>query len=415
MGARGKVLIRTFPPNRNPNPGGILQAWALQRVLEGLGAEPVTDGTKTNLRSLSLSPASRPPTFFHRLWRSFAAKVSPASERKRTAAIADRRDAVAKVNGRVLSFARREIHQRRLYSGRVADPELIAWPDAFVAGSDQIWNPRYCDVPSFLFDFVSEDDRRPRVIYGGSFGSDDPGFTPELISETVELARRLTSVSVREESAVRLCRAYWGIEAIRVIDPTMLLDPEDYRAAYENGGHAPLPSGGLAVYVLDPTDAARSTTHRLSCVYGEIAKLWAPEPPGVEELRRQPDTYRRPTIEEWLNTIAVSDAVLTDSYHGAVFSILFNRPFLVFPNPTRGVARFDTLLSVFGLEERIARGDEQDLQRMAASIDWKRVNEIIVSEKTRGIDYLRDSLAPVLSSGAEVEPTVHATGLGGMQ
>ncbi|MFB7894113.1 polysaccharide pyruvyl transferase family protein [Microbacterium sp. NPDC056044] len=399
MSKPGRLLIRTFPPNRNPNPGGILQAWALQRVLSTFGADVVTDGTKTNQRS-------RPPvpSRYQRLQRKISARLRPGLDK-------DRKAALAKVNSRVLSFARREIEQRPLYSGRAADSELVAWPDAFIAGSDQVWNPVYCDVPSFLFDFVGEDDPRPRVVYAASFGSDNPPFDPALIAETAPLASRLNAVSVREESAVRLCREYWGIEAVRVVDPTMLLEPSAYRAVYEANTDADLPSGGLAVYLLDRTPAKQSAARLLSTVYGTEKALWADEPPGTAATRSHPAEYSRPTVEEWLSSIAMSNAVLTDSYHGAIFSILFNRPFLVFPNPKRGVARFDTLLGVFGLQDRIARGDSHDIDRMAAPIDWTRVNALIADERERGIAFLRDALAQVLR--VESAPAVDITAGGG--
>lgn len=388
MSKRGKLLIRTFPPNRNPNPGGILQAFALQRVLSALGADVVTDGTKTNHRS-------RPPVLprSERLRRRISARLRPKLDK-------DRKAALAKVNSRVLSFGRREIDQRPLYSGRVADSGLVAWADAFVVGSDQVWNPRYCDVPSFLLDFLDEDDPRPRVAYAASFGSDDPGFDSALIAETAPLAARLTAVSVREESAVRLCREYWGLEAVRLIDPTMLLEPDAYRAVYEATTEPALPAGGLAVYLLDRTEEKRSSAKHLGEAYGVERSLWADEPPSTAALRTRPADHMRPTVEEWLRTIDVSDAVLTDSYHGAVFSILFNRPFLVFPNPKRGVARFDTLLGIFGLGDRIARGDGRDVDRMSVPIDWATVNALITDERARAIAFLRGALAAELGAGS---------------
>lgn len=383
MSSGGKFLIRTFPPNRNPNPGGILQAWALQRVLVALGGDVVTDGTKTNQRS-------RPPvpSRYELFQRRISARLRPGRDK-------DRKGALAKVNSRVLSFARGEIDQRPLYSGRVADSDLLAWPDAFIVGSDQVWNPLYCDVPSFLFDFIDADDPRPRVVYAASFGSDNPPFDPTLIAETAPLASRITAVSVREESAVRLCREYWGLEAVRLIDPTMLLEPEAYRAVYAAEADATLPTGGLAVYLLDQTRGKQSAAKLLSEVYGRGRSLWAIEPPSTAALRSDPSAYARPSIAEWLASIALSDAVLTDSYHGAVFSILFNRPFLVFLNPKRGVARFDTLLRIFGLEDRIARGDGHDVDRMSAPIDWARVNAVITEERARGMAFLRDAVGLV--------------------
>ena len=64
-------------------------------------------------------------------------------------------------------------------------------------------------------------------------------------------------------------------------------------------------------------------------------------------------SLKYPSIQEWLASFAQADFVVTDSFHGTVFSIIFNKPFVVLPNKGRGVARFESLLKVVGLENRI--------------------------------------------------------------
>lgn len=60
-----------------------------------------------------------------------------------------------------------------------------------------------------------------------------------------------------------------------------------------------------------------------------------------------------PSIQEWLASFAQADFVVTDSFHGTVFSIIFNKPFVVLPNKGRGVSRFESLLKDISLENRI--------------------------------------------------------------
>jgi len=182
------------------------------------------------------------------------------------------------------------------------------------------------------------------------------------------------------------------MDAVRVVDPTMLRKPDDYRALW-NGTASSMPATGLAVYLLDDSVAKRRVVDEVaSIIGGPRQELFIPSPPNLRALRRDRHSYMRPTVERWLAAMDTSSGVVTDSFHGAVFAILFNRPFLVFSNARRGAARFDTLLSVFELGDRLALGDGYDAARMQRSIDWDRVNARVVEEREAGIDFLRRSM-----------------------
>ena len=96
------------------------------------------------------------------------------------------------------------------------------------------------------------------------------------------------------------------------------------------------------------------------------------------------------SIPQWLRFIRDSECVLTDSFHGCVFSIIFNKPFICLGNASRGSARFTSLLGIFGLQERLVTSCDKDsiLQLMNTPIDWERVNKIRHSEQQRAIDFL---------------------------
>ena len=83
--------------------------------------------------------------------------------------------------------------------------------------------------------------------------------------------------------------------------------------------------------------------------------------------------------------------VVCDSFHGAVFSIIFNKPFLVIANKERGMARFDSLLRMYGLEGRLV-SENLDISSLEKPIDWVVVNRKREVMKTISLDFLRENL-----------------------
>lgn len=99
-------------------------------------------------------------------------------------------------------------------------------------------------------------------------------------------------------------------------------------------------------------------------------------------------------MTQWLRYLRDCDAVVTDSFHGCVFSIIYNKPFVCLGNEGRGSTRFDTLFQVFGLEDRLvtSRDPEKVLRVLQKPIDWERVNAIHEAERQRGLDFLKSNL-----------------------
>jgi hypothetical protein len=375
-----KILVRTFPPSSNPNYGGILQAWALQKVLRDLGHEVWTDSTRSNQPGV-LASVSRQG--LRRLGAGF-----------RAVGLTDRGEAGAVrrlVDRDVLSFAQRNIREVALYRspGRVRRG-LLGRFDAFVVGSDQVWRPEYVDVSSFLCDFLPGGHSATRVAYAASFGRDDPAeFSADLIKSTTPLARRFDAISVREDSGVAMARTLWQVDAVRAIDPTMLLPPEQYASLFQG----PPAASEIVSYVLDATDEKRELVRSIARATGRAAREYYSTPPDSTKLvKSDPRRYSKPRVEEWLRAFSSASFIVTDSYHGTVFSLLFNKPFLVVPNARRGLARFDSLLALFDLQDRVAGLDGHDADRILAPIDWDSVNGRISDEREHGVSFLRNSL-----------------------
>ena len=114
---------------------------------------------------------------------------------------------------------------------------------------------------------------------------------------------------------------------------------------------------------------------------------------GLDEVENIHD-FAFPNPLQWIQGFRDAKFVLTDSFHGTVFALIFNKPFLVIPNLSRGVARFESLLKMFGLEDRIITNIvDCDIEKiLKREIDWNSVNRILDKERTKGIDFLTTNL-----------------------
>lgn len=257
--------------------------------------------------------------------------------------------------------------------------------DAYVVGSDQCWRPCYNAFLSSMFlDFV-QDKQVKRIAYAASFGTDKWEFTPQQTAVCALLAKKFDMVSVREDSGVKLCKEHLGVDAVHVLDPTMLLTKEEYIQLIEKEKE-PKSNGTLFNYFLDP-DAKKSVfIQKVAKAKG--LKAFQVLPKCQTETRTKEDVKNRigdcvfPGVTTWLRAFMDADMTIVDSFHGMVFSIIFNKPFWAIGNVSRGMSRFTSLLNMFHLEDRLLDADNLDDVDFSKPIDWTMVNGIL-EEKRR--------------------------------
>ena len=167
------------------------------------------------------------------------------------------------------------------------------------------------------------------------------------------LVRSFQAVSVREDSGVTLCREHFGVQAVHVLDPTMLLCREDYMTLFESAS-IQTSSGNLLCYILDETPAKTVIINNVAMECGLVpfsvkSKSEAITAPLVDRIQ--------PPVEQWLRGFYDARLVITDSFHACVFSILFQKPFIVIGNANRGMSRFTSLLNMFGLKDRLVTAE----------------------------------------------------------
>lgn len=380
-----KIGILTQPLHNNY--GGLLQNYALQCVLKDMGHETETldwEPMKDNLIK-------------EWLWKKKNALVSLVQKGKDVQPYQLSKKEEALVGYYTRQFIDKHISLCDIKPFHPNDFYLIDKKksnDAYIVGSDQVWRAKYNQgmIPTMFLDF-SERQNVKRIAYAASFGTFEWEFTPQMTEECARLAKRFDLITVREKSGVNLCKEHLGVDATWVLDPTMLLNRDDYEKIVTQE-HEPKSAGTLFHYILDPSEEKKALIEHAASVKG--LQPFTIMPKCQAENRTKWDVKHRiedcvfPSVTSWLRGFMDAEMVVVDSFHGAVFSIIFNKPFWVIGNKKRGNARFESLLGMFELEDRmIETGQEVDWK---APVDWERVNEIRQIERERCIELLKKSL-----------------------
>jgi hypothetical protein len=329
------------------NFGGVLQAYAMQTALEQLGHRAFVVPVTYDLKKTEWRKALERPAKF--AFDALKAKSFKAFRNGHLKA------------GDMTPCTLQECFLRGVQA------------DALVCGSDQIWNPGVCsqaDLRRFFFlNFGAPSIRR--VSYAASWGTD--ALDPAVKTEVASCLKRLQAVSVREKSGVTLA-AELGCSAAWLPDPTLLLEPAAWEALAEKAEHPPRPNTLFQCeYRWTPCVPFAPVVRQLRDKLG-----LRPVIPFSRHLIRDAAYTRCMTPPEWVNGIKCASFVVTNSFHGTIFSIIFRRPFIAIPLAGKYAAmnaRIYSLAERLGLENRLLTvADPAQINRLSeAPIDWDEV------------------------------------------
>lgn len=357
-----KIGILTLPLHTNY--GGILQAYALLTTLKNMGYDPYL----ISLKAIKYKKSIKEILKFGLL------------------------KFIHNVNTNIVSLAQcREISAKKINYFISENIDKILYPtsyeelkflDAIIVGSDQVWRKEYSsDVRIYFLNFTKGWNIK-RIAYAASFGSDDWTYSPVLSAECGSLLNVFNGISVRENSAVQLCAEHFGVNAVCVMDPTLLLDMNDYVFQVKEGDI-------ILTYILDASKEKSQMisaieSHFKVCTVSNIDfEYYGHNISKVNVLKG---------VDEWLENFARAKFVFTDSFHGCVFCIIFNKPFAVVLNSKRGNSRFYSLLSKFGLMDRIVNNESEVVSLLSKNIDWNNVNRTRDSLKKESYSFLMSNL-----------------------
>ena len=332
---------------KSVNYGGNLQAYALCKVLENMGHQPEQlqidwAGSHRNLLNRQ-QPGLKQR--LKNLARPVVYALIPRYRKKWQASKATRQ----RLEAAFAHFNRQLIpHSQVVYTPKTIG-RAVAHYDAFITGSDQVWNPIWY-FPPFFLDFVPS--HVPKFSYSASIGQ---SCLPQEVQERYRKhLQDFIGVSVREADAVTLLDG----KAECVLDPTMLLTKEQWLAVAEK---PQLESPYAFCYFLgnDPEE------RRLAKQYAAQKGLTLVNIPNATGLQHSNDLdfgdvqLDDPSPEAFLGLVAGAAQVFTDSFHATVFSLLFQRQFLAFPREGQGSSRITTLLGIFDAADRFQEAPEK--------------------------------------------------------
>lgn len=372
-----RIGIVTFSDSLNY--GAVLQSAALAQTLVNLGHEPEIIDYR----------------------RADASTTSSASLRGRA-----RRAASTNLNRLLVGPQRQQRTQAFRDSAITMSPltyrgdELRANPpdyDAFITGSDQVWNLEHTHSDkTYLLDFVPEG--RTRLSYAASFGYDT--VRPSDEGTLRDLLPAFDAISVREDSGVRIVERVVGREASLVLDPTLLLTGQQW-ARYAAGPQRP------GRYVLEYVMPGHGPTQRAMRKFSRDlaksrdAKLVVVGDRPHRALAKWEDNELNAGPREFLALFAGADAVVTNSFHGTAFAVLNEKPFVsvyrqAANEPTARSGRQRSLLTLLGLQQRgLATEDSPDASaRLLANfdLDYAPVLTLLAQQREESLQFLRSAI-----------------------
>jgi hypothetical protein len=252
--------------------------------------------------------------------------------------------------------------------------------DYVVVGSDQIWNPKIRYGSSI--DFLTFAPKNKRIALAPSFGVSS--IPEKYISRYTQWLSEMGFLSVREQAGADIIKKLTGLDAPVHVDPTLMLTKEQWLLVAQNSKRKPSEKY-LLTYFIGAVSKKRQRFLKELAAKNNIKLVQMASLDDIERYDASPG--------EFLDYIASSSLVCTDSFHAVIFSIQMERPFVVFDREGKSsimTSRIDTLLSKFKFESR-------KLQNIIQSddyfkIDFTHIPEILAYERKKVLDYLNKAL-----------------------
>ena len=253
--------------------------------------------------------------------------------------------------------------------------------DLLMVNSDQTWRRFDKDFYDYGFLKFAEKWNIPKFIYGASIGFDYWGLTKKDENVAKSLLKNFTGFSVREKGSIQLIKKHLGIEPLFVLDPTLLINKKYYLKLIENYKSNINKNENYIFSYLINKDNNTINFIKKAC----------------EKLKYkcyQVEMEDENSIEEFIYGISNSKAVITNSFHGTVFSIIFDKPFISFIFKNSPKERLYTLKSIFNFEDRIREYNEvPDINLLKTPLNINKTFMELM--KNQSINFLKKNLKTI--------------------
>lgn len=252
--------------------------------------------------------------------------------------------------------------------------------ETIITGSDQVFNPDAVGGDfSYFLDFADPDIKK--IAYAASVGYNS--FPPEYELKCIESLRKFESVSVREKSVCKTVARLIDKPVENVLDPTLLLST----STWLNMAKKPydLPDKYILVYMMEGCKYTIEKARALA-QDREFELVLINPTLKQRQICRDFIMYTAASLEEFVGMFAEAEAVVTNSFHGIAFSLIFEKEFYAEVSNAEKSARIIDILSLFGLSDRLLPNEK------IKKIDWEKVNLQLLKEQNKSISWLKNSL-----------------------
>ena len=270
---------------------------------------------------------------------------------------------------------------KKFYSSKEVRKYLKQW-DKVICGSDQIWNYNNTGFDkTYFLDFIDDEDKK--ISYAASFGVEN--IENKYIEEYKKLLSGIKYLSVREESGKKIIKKILNRDVKVVLDPTLLLGKNEWCEF------------SSVKYMKKDKYILLYTLHYSSEIIDIAKKLSEKLKYKVIMISTRMKYYfssfkcLNPNPNEFVNLINNAEYVITDSFHGTVFSINLEKEFFVYLNDKlKNNSRVENILSVFGLENRILKNNNDF--KIQKKINYQNISYILSKLRNDSIEFLVNSL-----------------------
>lgn len=356
----------------NGNYGSILQAYALQKALrnQGYQTENIDYAPSTVKKVENLIKNKNSLKLFLEKWDAYCAKKVAGSPRE-----------LSEKQKKFDDFRENYINITQRYSSPKEVATIDGEFDAYICGSDQIWSPVLLN-PVFYFDFLSDTERK--IAYACSFGVSS--IKGKKATKITNYLNRFDYISVRESSGCEIVKSLTGNVVPVMPDPTLLLQRTDWDKVSRYNLNL---NNYIFCYFLSWNEDYWKYVENVSQQLGYQIVIV----PSVKQTY-QVDAKILKNIgpEEWVGLVKNASYVITDSFHGTVFSIIYNKPFTVLKrfsddNPRSQNSRIYTLLEHYNLTNRL--GINTDIFNLQ---EYTKVNSQVEYDRRYALEWLNNVL-----------------------
>lgn len=374
--------------HRSNNYGAVLQTYALSKFLTSLGYKPFILNYKMEKTSV-IDYLKNPIAFVLKVGGKNALTFGFLKSKLQGKKSKSEEESFAPIfeqfRNEYLNITAREYDYETL-------KDQAPSADAYIVGSDQVWAADFVfSSPAFLLGFVPSNTKK--ISYAASFGK--ARLERYLRKDFKLYAPKFDALSVREASGVDIVRKVTGLEAEQVVDPTLLID--DYSQIID---YSLVPDGEyMFSYRLGQSeDLCRWTSGALVALSSKLNLPHYVVSTNTADASLLVGDHLRPTPGQLLGLIDRASLVVTNSFHGTVFSILLSSKFLTFSRDSasdKQNLRMTELLSILGMLDRYCAPFEhvdQVLEKMRHSCDYDTAQEELQKLQRKSIRFLRTAL-----------------------